>query len=212
MCTSQWMSALQHIKLLHKPFEVVAAAQTHTAVTDVAEINSSHHHLRISSPTFAAAGAGGAGAAGAVCPGRCEVRSLQARWCSGLRAAPARLAGWILRERLHPSTENKNSLKRSGSPPVVGACYWNIKTPRGVFEQRQKRDCWAAVRSLLWAPFGGEEAGLREREGGAVESSAALPGGWHPGRLQSRSERCQSSEQVVSVAKTAGLLHTMWTM
>lgn len=73
------MSALQHIKLLHKPFEVVAAAQTHTAVTDVAEINNSHHHLRISSPTFAAAGAGGAGAAGAVCPGRCEVRSLQAR-------------------------------------------------------------------------------------------------------------------------------------
>lgn len=177
------------------------SSNTLTAVTDVAEINNNNHHFRISSPTFAAAGAGGAGAAGAVCPGRCEVRSLQARWCSGLGAAPARLAGWILRGRLHPSTENKNSLKRTGSPPVVGACYWNIKTPTngwwgGVFEQREKRDCWAAVRSLLWAPFGGEEAGLREREGGAVESSAALPGGWHMGRLQSQSERCQSSEQV----------------
>lgn len=106
------------------------SSNTLTAVTDVAEINNNNHNFRISSPTFAGAGAGGAGAAGAVCPGRCEVRSLQARWCSGLGAAPARLAGWILRGRLHPSTENKNSLKRTGSPPVVGACYWNIKTPR----------------------------------------------------------------------------------
>ena len=53
-------------------------------------------------------------------------------------------------------------------------------------EQREKRCCCCA-------PCGGEEAGRRGREGGAVRSGAALPGGRGPDgtHRQIRSKDCQ---------------------
>lgn len=130
------------------------------------------------------AGAGGAGAGAAVSPGRCQALSvawsLQARRrlcerCSGLRAAPARVARCILQGRLHSCTEEKKNSKTIKLPPprcaVVKQGAILVKKNRagsrrsGVSEQREKARLWGgcqdAAVSAIW-----RRRRRAEREGG----------------------------------------------